>query len=600
MPINTEQPWLPAAIDETFDPLEHADVIPDADTPLVVTPRGGAQQVGRSCYQVDTAHATYLVDCGLNQGSGEQFPDLRGLGPEDIDAVFLTHAHIDHCGGLPVLEARGLLDDDASIVATPPTIDLAKLLLEDSLKIHQLETTSRDQQFTGRDVQAIFERFEPVNYGGGLVAGVADVPEHESLVFRFGNAAHLLGSAWLSLQTSGYTAVFSGDLGGRAAHLPTIETPPQADLLFCESTYGATHSHQSVKNAQTTLFEAVEQAIREGAPVLIPTFAVGRAQILQLLFADRLHTLPEELRQKVRLVVDGMAQEATELYHEYVRDTTFMDEAMANRVIESGHEAPFRPAVAEFPATDADRRAILEESGATGTVPIVIAPSGMLTGGNSPRYLTEFAARFDRAKLLLTGYQAKNTIGRTLQNQVKANEEELTYTTETSPFGTDWPAAENVVWTTVETDDGPNRVTRATIPAEWLQTIHGFSAHASQDRLLEYARHVGPETIVLIHGPDYAQTQLAEHFARNVENVEQVTRSRLLTPIPVTRNAEVATPVLSPERVEGSSTDVRKQIEHLREVVGTLSEEVAKARNETGYSESEIREIVRDELETNS
>lgn len=166
----------------------------------------------------------------------------------------------------------------------------------------------------------------------------------------------------------------------------------------------------------------------------------------------------------------------------------FMDESMANRVVESGHESPFRPSVAEFPATDADRRAILEESGATGTVPIIIAPSGMLTGGNSPRYLTEFAARFDRTKVLLTGYQATNTLGRTLQNQVKANEEELTYTTETSPLGIDWPAAETVVWTTVETDDGPDRVTRATIPADWLQTVHGFSAHASQDRLLEYAR----------------------------------------------------------------------------------------------------------------
>lgn len=158
----------------------------------------------------------------------------------------------------------------------------------------------------------------------------------------------------------------------------------------------------------------------------------------------------------------------------------------------------------------------------------------MLTGGNSPHYLTEFAARFDQAKLLLTGYQAKNTIRRMLQNQIKANEEELTYTTETSPLGVDRSAAENVVWTTVDTDNGPNQVTRATIPAEWLQTAHGFSAHASQDRFLEYARHVSPETIALIHGSDYAQTQLAEHFARNVESIEQVTRSRLLTPIPVT------------------------------------------------------------------
>lgn len=107
---------------------------------------------------------------------------------------------------------------------------------------------------------------------------------------------------------------------------------------------------------------------------------------------------------------------------------------------------------------------------------------------------------------------------------------------------------------------------------------------------------MNPETITLIHGPDYAQTQLAEHFARNVENVEQVTRSRLLTPIPVTRDADVATPVLSPERVEGSSTDVREQIEHLRELVATLSEDVAAARTESSLSEADVRKIVCDEL----
>lgn len=597
MPINTTHPWLPAEIDETFDPLAHAGVSSDSETPMLVTLRGGAREVGRSCYQVDTEHATYLVDCGLNQGTGDQFPDDRGLSPEDIDAVFLTHAHIDHCGGLPVFEARGLLDDDAPIIATPPTIDLSTLLLRDSLKIHQHETTHRDQQFTDRDVDAVIDRFESVSYGGGLVAGVADVPEHEPLVFRFGNAAHLLGSAWLSLQTAGYKVVFSGDLGGRTNHLPAIETPPQADLLICESTYGSTHSHTSMSDAQTTLFEAVEQAVGNGSPVLIPTFAVGRAQLLQLMFRDRLHTLPDSLHQKIQLVVDGMAQEATDIYHDYAHDETMMDEGMVNRAVESGYETPFRPDVVEFPQTDADRRALLDKAGGTGTVPIIIAPSGMLTGGNSPRYLTEFAARFDRAKLLLTGYQAVGTIGRTLQNQAKADDDELTYTTEATPLDTDWPTSENVQWTTVETDDGRERVTRATIPNEWLHTVHGFSGHAAQDRLLEYARQVNPTTIALVHGPEHAQSQLAEHFARNVKTVEQVTRSRLLTPIPVSRDAEIATPVLTPEHVEGSSTDVRQQVKQLREQVAALSEEVAAARNEDGLSEAAVREIIRDAQE---
>lgn len=498
-----------------------------------------------------------------------------------------------------MFEARGLLDDDAPIVATPPTLDLATLLLRDSLKIHQHETTHRDRQFTERDVTAVTDRFEPVSYGGGLVAGVADVPEQEPLIFRFGKAAHLLGSAWLTLQTTGQKVVFSGDLGGRAGHLPSIETPPQADLLLCESTYGGTHSHTSINDAQTTLFETIEQAVRDGSPVVIPTFAVGHAQLLQLVIGDRLHEFPAELQQKMRLIVDGMAQEATEIYHEHVQDETVMDEAMVNRVVESGYEAPFQPDIADFSESDADRRALLEDAGGTGTVPIVIAPSGMLSGGNSPRYLTEFAARYDRTTLLLTGYQASGTLGRTLQNQVRADDDELTYTTEATPFGTDWPPSETVQWTTIDTDDGPDRVTRATIPSDWLQTIHGFSGHAAQDGLLEYARQVSPETIALIHGPEYAQAQLAEHFIRNVENTSQVTQSRLLTPIPLSREStdDLATPVLTPEQVEGTSSDVREQVRQLREQVAALSKELATARNESTLSEADVRAIVRDERE---
>ncbi|CDK39065.1 metal-dependent RNase [Halorubrum sp. AJ67] len=87
---DTAHPWLPKDTDETFDPLEHADIEPSPETPLVITPRGGDREVGRSCYQVDTEHGRYLVDCGLSQGTGDKFPDLRGLQPQSIDAVFLT------------------------------------------------------------------------------------------------------------------------------------------------------------------------------------------------------------------------------------------------------------------------------------------------------------------------------------------------------------------------------------------------------------------------------------------------------------------------------------------------------------------------------
>jgi len=380
----TDRPWLPDDIDETFDPLSYADVSPAPETPIVVTPRGGAREVGRSCYQIDTQHGRYLVDCGLNQGHGEKFPDFRGLAPQSVDAVFLTHAHVDHCGGLPVLENRNLLADDAPILATPPTASIATLMLDDSLKIHQRETshTGRIQQFTQRDVDAVCNRFHTVDYGGGRIAGVSPaVSDTEPAVFQFGNAAHLLGSAWVMLQSGGHRVVFSGDLGGRAPHLPDITPPPEADVLMLESTYGATHSHTSMSDARTALWRDIERALQTREPVLIPTFAVGRAQTLLLTLSERLHTLSADLRDRVEVVLDGMAVDATTIYHEYVTDESYVSESLVNRVEESGMTEPFLPETLTTPTSDQDRLEVLDRAARGDSVPIIVSPSGMLTGG---------------------------------------------------------------------------------------------------------------------------------------------------------------------------------------------------------------------------
>lgn len=600
MAHNPEMPWLPAEMDESFDPLSHAGIELDAETPLAITPRGGAREVGRSCYEVSTQFSTLLVDCGLNQGSGEKYPDFRGLQPGSVGAVFLTHAHIDHSGGLPVLEAKNYLADDAPIIATPPTIEIAELLLQDSLKIHRWESRHEgvEQQYDETHVEQVIDRFEPVDYGGGRVEGLAAIPKEDPLVFQLGNAGHLLGSAWLMLQTGGYRVVFSGDLGGRADHLPDIEAPPQADLLLLESTYGSLHSHTSMSDAQADLFTTAKRAVESEQPVLIPTFAVGRAQLLMLLFANRLHELPSQLNDRIQLVVDGMAQEAVDVYDQFASDDTYMAESIVNR-IENGTKDPFHPEDVTYPSNDADRRAILDSAAQSGgKVPIILAPSGMLTGGNSPRYLAEFAARFGAAKILLTGYQATNTTGRILQDQQKAKKDELTYTVDANPFGTDWPSSPNLQWTTVENDGTSEPVTRATIPADWVTTISGLSGHGSQRVLLDFARTVEPKTVSLIHGPAHAQEALAQHLVKNVETIEQATRSRLLTPIPLKREVDVDTPALRPEQFD--STDYlssHEKIELLQEQISSMNEELAAARKDNGRSEAEIRRIVRDELE---
>jgi hypothetical protein len=219
----------------------------------------------------------------------------------------------------------------------------------------------------------------------------------------------------------------------------------------------------------------------------------------------------------------------------------------------------------------------------------------MLTGGNSPRYLTEFAARFGSANIFLTGYQAQNTTGRVLQDQIKADKDELTYTVTSEPLGTDWPSTSNIVRTTIEEEGAAKHVTRATIPADWVSTVEGLSGHAAQSGLLEFARTVSPETVALIHGPEYAQGDLATHLAKNVESLSEATRSRMLTPIAVSRDIDVDTPALTPEHFDGDDLSVPEKIEIMQEQLSSMSEDLAAARNDTSPSEAEIRRIVRDE-----
>jgi metallo-beta-lactamase family protein len=581
--LNEEYPWLPSDPGPDFDPLAHAEVEPSKDRPFVIVPRGGAREVGRSCYQVETEHATYLVDCGLNQGTGPQYPDFRGLSRGQVDGVFLTHAHIDHSGGLPVLEAEGYLSDDAPIVTTKPTAALAGLLLEDALSIHRQEVADQGipQRFTEQHLTAVRDRLHPIEYGGGLAAGVTDAPDTDATVFRFGDAAHLLGSAWLSLQAHGTKVVFSGDLGGRAPHLRDIEAPPEATTLILESTYGATHTHPSMDDSRTALFELIRNAVEERKPVLIPTFAVGRAQLILGDLNNRLHQLGESLHDRIEIVVDGLAQDATDHYHGFVDDDEWVADAIVNRVTESGDAEPFLPAKVTQPSGDPDRRDCLQ--GAPDTVPIIVSPSGMLTGGNSPRYLAELAARGDDARVILTGYQAVGTIGRTIQSQYNADNEEITVEMDVEPFGIEWPDSDTLTRTVL--DDGQRGV-RVQFPASWIEEASGLSGHASQYGLREFARRVAPESVGLIHGPEFAQQGLAEDLVTNVESVAKATRTGLLSPLPVEADAEFELPSLSSEAMgSGDDISVTERVAELSEQVALLNERLAQLEDEAVRAE---------------
>lgn len=575
--INEDYPWLPGDIGPDFDPLTYADVTPSAETPFVIIPRGGAREVGRSCYQVETQQSTFLVDCGLSQSDSDIFPDFRGLSRGQVDGVFLTHAHVDHCGGLPVLEAESYLADDATIVMTEPTNDLARLLLEDSLKIHRQEAAHGDieQRYEQSDFEAVCKRFEPVPYGGGLACGVTAAHDTDSTIFQFGNAAHLLGSAWLTLTAHNLSVTFSGDLGGRTPHLSNISPPPDTDTLLLESTYGSTHTHRSLSEARNELIQTIKTSVQNRQPVLIPTFAVGRAQTILGELRTRLDEFDEATRTQIDIIVDGLAQNATKLYHQYIRDNEWVDDTVVNRVTESGYEQPFRPTGVHEPESDAEREGYLAGSDA---VPVVIAPSGMFTGGHSPRYLAEFAARYDEATVVFIGYQAVETPGRIIQSQSRAGTDEITVEIDhVDPFGTQWP--ENPHSRGAVNPRG--ETLSLTLPASWIAEVEGLSAHASQHGLRDFCRDAAPRDVALIHGPDIAQSRLAENIQGNIDSVSKTTRTGLLSPIPVERDAEFDLPALTDALTESDERSMTERVEALSEQIALLNKRVAELEDKT-------------------
>ncbi len=597
--VDAEYPWLPADPGTEFDPLRQFDAEPGPERPLVLTPRGGAREVGRSCLQVDSRRSRILVDAGIDAGaSGAAHPDLRGLTPGSVDSVVLTHAHVDHSGALPVLENRQLLDDDARIFCTGPTAALTEVMLDDAYRIHRRETRQPgvQQQYTRSDVDAVLDRLEPVGYERLELAAYEPFDDGTALTVELGNAGHLLGSAWVALEADGRRAVVSGDLGGRTDHLPDVATPPEADLLVTESTYGGTHNHRSLSDAQQELFEIVRDAVAAGRPVLVPAFAVGRTQAIVKTLADRLDQLGSQLGHTPRVVVDGLATATTPVYHDFVTDDRYVATSVVNYVVESGGTEPFMPALATTPADDDERGRLLARAARpeTDEVPVIVSPSGMLTGGHSPQYLGELVARYDDARVVLVGYQAVGSPGRRLQNALTAAEPAATLLLDTEPFGGDWPESRRVAW--VQTDEGET-LTRLLVPTEWVRQVDGLSAHAAQQGLLRFAREVRPETAVLVHGPEYAQGTFGPFLVENVDGLTTAARGRLLTPIPVERDIEVDMAAVTTDHVTTEQPNVYDELERLQTVVQQLGAEVAALRQEETLSEAEVRALVRDELE---
>ena len=446
---------------------------------LRLTFLGAAGTVTGSKYLVETDSRRVLIDCGLFQGLKrlrERNWQPLPFDPRQLSAIVLTHAHIDHTGYLPVLVREGF---SGPICCTSATRELLALLLPDSARLQEEEAQYANRRhyskhspalplYTLADAQAALDLLHPVD-------GLASVPLAAGIEARFSPAGHVLGAASVCIATGSVRVLFSGDLGREDDLLMRPPArPPAADWVIIESTYGdRRHAHL---DSEVELAAAIKGAIDRGGVIVVPAFAVGRAQLLLLLIA----------RLKAKRIIPDIP--------------VFLNSPMATDVtrIYDAHRDEHRLTEAECATMCAAARFVnsVEESKHLNTLTgpmIIVSASGMASGGRVLHHLKAFAPD-PRNLILLTGYQAAGTRGAALvagADSIKIHGEWVPVRAEVVQLrGTSSHAdsAELVAWLT----SAPSKPKR-------IFVTHGEPAAA--DALRQQIRRVMPDTEVTVAEP---------------------------------------------------------------------------------------------------
>jgi metallo-beta-lactamase family protein len=429
-----------------------------------VRSHGAAMTVTGSCHLVEAPGARVLVDCGAFQGSRALFALNRepfGFDPGAIDAVLLTHAHLDHSGRLPVLVRNGFR---GRIHARPATAELCGHLLRDAAKI-QHEDAERDRRhgrtpppplFDDDDVARVLGMFAPMGYGVPVdVAGLRVTAQP---------AGHIPGSASFLIEAAGRRVVVSGDVGNARKEILPDPTPcPEADVVLMEGTYGD-RDHRPYEATVAELAGLLRAAQERGGKILVPSFALERTHevLYTIAHLERDHDIAP-----LPVYVDSpLAARVDEVYDH------FPDELSPElRLLRSTGRDPFQPKHLTYTRSVQESKEIT----ASDAPAIVIAGSGMLSGGRILHHLR--AGLGDpRTTVMIVGYQPSGGLGRALVD------------------GDD----------TVRVMGHPVRV-RARVA-----TVGGLSAHADRTELLDWVRPSGSAEVRLVHGEPHALTSLRD------------------------------------------------------------------------------------------
>ncbi len=429
-----------------------------------VTAMGGFRQVGRSASLLTTRESKILIDCGLDPGSEETpyfaIPEAQPLG--DLDAVVVTHAHLDHCGTLPALFKYGY---DGPVYCTAPTRDLMALLQLDNIKLGFGE--GRKNLYEAKDVRNEIMHTIPLKYNE-----TTDIAPDVRLTLY--NAGHILGSSIAHFHVGDglHNVAFTGDTKFEKTWLfnPANNKFPRLESLVIESTYGGRNDEQpSRADASEELGKLMRQATEGGGKVLIPVFAVGRSQEVMLVIEELMRTgkIPT-----LNVYLDGMIWEATAIHTAYPE---YLNSQLRTRIFQQD-ENPFLSPIFKRVETSGMREEICHSPDPC----IVLATSGMMSGGPVMEYFREWADD-EKNWLLFVGYQSEGSMGRTIQR----GRTDITL---------------NHRGKSINLKIKMNR-----------ETVDGFSGHSDRKQLMKYISTMEPrpDKILIGHGEDRKCSDLA-------------------------------------------------------------------------------------------
>lgn len=433
----------------------NCDSSPSQEVRLEVTPLGAARGIGASCFQVLIGPYELVLDCGTRFKGDDPLPEIETL--HNPNLLLVSHGHQDHLGAVPVFHSRF---PQTRMICTPGTRELAHVMLRDCLKVQQLNEDA-PPLFDETDLERTLFYLETYEKG-------VDFFPLPGLKVRFINAGHILGAACVYLEYGGRKLLYTGDYNTTSSHTTTglkLADLPTADILITESTYGG-DNHPARKTQETALLEAIAAVVQAGGNVLIPAFALGRAQ--EILLAIRTSALFHKL--KVPVYVDGLVRAVTDVFRERLE---LLPPTVQNLVNNSGVEPFFNPQGNPpiIPISHVRERPL-----AIAKPSVIVASSGMLTGGASVYYGKVLLER-ENAAIFISGYTDEESPGRLLQNLNRGDEIEL---------------------------EGQKLTVRAQIQR------FNLSAHADKIGLTQVINKVSPKQLVLIHGCGNALHELAD------------------------------------------------------------------------------------------